>query len=268
MVVTPHPLATAAGEEILQLGGTAVDAMVAVQTVLGLVEPQSSGLGGGAFAVYHEAATGQTITVDAREKAPAAATEDRFAGLPSFFVAWQSGLSVGVPGVPRMMEDMHQKYGQLPWKRLFESGQKLAMEGFELSNRTSATVNTLLDFNTNVLGFTNCTERLLFRDPAAFEYFVDTTSCIAKPAGTLMKNQAYSETLTALANDGADAFYTGVIAEDIVAAVQGDLAMPGDMTIQDMEEYQVIEREPVCFEYQGHTICSMGPPSSHGDFAV
>ena len=101
MVVTANPLATAAGEQVLRTGGTAADAMIAAQTVLGLVEPQSSGLGGGAFVVYHDAATGTTTTIDAREKAPSAATEDRFEGL-GFFTAWQSGLSVGVPGVPRL----------------------------------------------------------------------------------------------------------------------------------------------------------------------
>lgn len=267
MLVTPHPLATAAGEEILSQGGTAVDAMVAVQTVLGLVEPQASGLGGGAFAVYHEAATGKTITIDARETAPAAATEDRFAGLGNFFVAWQSGLSVGVPGVPRMMEHMHQKYGKLPWKDLFQSAQKLATEGFELSERTSTTVDALLEINTNVLGLSDCNDRLILRDPVAYEYFVDASTCTAKPSGTLMTNLAYNDTLTALANDGADAFYKGTIAEDIVAAVQGDLALRGDMTTQDMEAYQVIERDPVCFEYKEYNVCGMGPPSS-GALAV
>lgn len=264
MVVTAHPLATMAGEEILSQGGTAADAMVAVQTVLGLVEPQSSGIGGGAFVVYYDAATKKTIAIDGREKAPAAATEDRFAGLISFFPAWQSGLSVGVPGVPRLMEHVHSKFGQLPWARLFEPAQKLSTEGFELTERTSQTVSALLDFNTNLLGFENCSERLLFRDPAAFEYFVDTATCTAKPAGTKMTNQAYYETLVTLANDGVGAFYSGTIANDIAAAVQGDLAIPGDMTVDDLAAYDVVEREPVCVEWRAHTICGMGPPSSGG----
>jgi gamma-glutamyltranspeptidase/glutathione hydrolase len=118
MVVTANPLATAAGAKILKQGGTAVDAMIAVQTVLGLVEPQSSGLGGGAFVVYYDAHRGKTTTIDSREKAPATAIEDRFQGL-GFTQAWQSGLSVGVPGVPRMMEYMHDRYGQLSWRKLF-----------------------------------------------------------------------------------------------------------------------------------------------------
>ena len=111
MIVTANPLATAAGAKVLQTGGTAADAMIAAQTVLGLVEPQSSGLGGGAFVVYYDAATNTTTTIDAREKAPSAATEDRFSGL-GFFSAWQSGLSVGVPGVPRLLEYMHDELRQ------------------------------------------------------------------------------------------------------------------------------------------------------------
>lgn len=120
MVVTAHPLATQAGVGILEQGGTAVDAMIAVQAVLGLVEPQSSGLGGGAFVVYFDAETQQTTTFDGREKAPAAATQARFLreGQPLEFVqAWQSGLSVGVPGVPRLLETLHRRYGRLPWPK-------------------------------------------------------------------------------------------------------------------------------------------------------
>eukprot|EP00544_Gedaniella_sp_CCMP2646_P009892 CAMPEP_0202497414 /NCGR_PEP_ID=MMETSP1361-20130828/22743_1 /ASSEMBLY_ACC=CAM_ASM_000849 /TAXON_ID=210615 /ORGANISM="Staurosira complex sp., Strain CCMP2646" /LENGTH=721 /DNA_ID=CAMNT_0049129009 /DNA_START=113 /DNA_END=2278 /DNA_ORIENTATION=- len=264
MVVTPHPLATAAGQEILEMGGTAADAVVAVQSVLGLVEPQSSGLGGGAFCVYYDAETGDIVSLDGRETAPAAATEDRFASLDNFLVAWQSGLSVGVPGVPRLLQHLHDKFGQVPWKGLFEPAQTLATNGFELSERISATVSTLLDYNTNVLGFENCSERLLFRDPTAFSYFVDESTCTAKPAGTRVTNDAYYETLVSVANEGANVFYTGTIAADIVAAVQGDLNIPGDMTVEDLANYKVVEREPVCLDYRNHSICGMGPPSSGG----
>ena len=117
MIVTANPLASAAGARILQNGGTAADAMVAAQAVLGLVEPQSSGLGGGAFVVYYDAATGTTTTFDAREKAPTAATEDRFLGM-CFTTAWQSSLSVDVPGTPRVMEVVHQRIGKRPWPLL------------------------------------------------------------------------------------------------------------------------------------------------------
>jgi gamma-glutamyltranspeptidase/glutathione hydrolase len=264
MVVTANPLATEAGAKILKIGGTAADAMVAVQTVLGLVEPQSSGLGGGAFIVYYDAKTGTTTTIDAREKAPAAATEDRFLddeGVSiGFFNAWQSGLSVGVPGTPRMMEYMHERYGKLPWRLLFLPARKLARKGFELTERTSSQVAGLLDRNTGC----GDDERLFFRDPMAFEYFVNTDDCTAKPAGTLIRNKAYAKTLRALARRGADAFYYGPIARDIAAAVQGDLNIPGDMTEEDLANYEVIEREPVCIDYMDYYVCGMGPPSSGG----
>ena len=210
MVVTANPLATAAGEKVLKAGGTAADAMLAVQAVLGLVEPQSSGLGGGAFVVYYDAESGQTTTIDAREKAPAQATEDRFAGL-GFFSAWQSGLSVGVPGTPRMMEYMHQKFGRKPIRTLYVNAIKLAQKGFPLTQRTSDQVAGLLARNQD------CDNRLFFRDPTAFEYFANP-DCSAKPAGTLMVNKPYAETLKAMARRGSDAFYTGTIAENIAAA--------------------------------------------------
>jgi gamma-glutamyltranspeptidase/glutathione hydrolase len=214
-----NPLATDTGEHILKLGGTAADAVVAVQTVLGLVEPQSSGLGGGAFIVYYDANTGKTTTIDAREKAPAAATEDRFSDFTDFFTPWQSGLSVGVPGTPRMMEYMHERFGKLPWQRLFVPGKTLAQKGFKLTERTSSQVEGLLERN-YLLGY-SCDEgdRLFFRDPTAFEYFVNTDDCTAKPAGTLMRNKAYANTLKALAQNGTDAFYYGPIARDIADAV-------------------------------------------------
>ena len=260
MVVTANPLATEAGEKILKRGGSAADAMVAVQTVLGLVEPQSSGLGGGAFVVYYDAATDTLTTIDAREKAPAAANENRFDGL-GFSAAWQSGLSVGVPGTPRMLEYMHQRYGRLPWKPLFNPAKQLAQKGFELTERTSSQVQGLLDRNAS------CAERLYFRDPVALAYFADPATCEAKPAGTKIKNKDYADTLKAIANKGADGFYTGEIAQDIADAVQGDLALAGDMTTQDLKNYEVVERPPVCIEYRSRNVCGMGPPSS-GALAV
>ncbi|MCB1957599.1 MAG: gamma-glutamyltransferase [Rhodocyclaceae bacterium] len=256
MIVTANPLASLAGAKILQNGGTAADAMVAAQAVLGLVEPQSSGLGGGAFVVYYDAATGITTTFDAREKAPAAATEDRFAGL-GFTTAWQSGLSAGVPGTPRVMEVVHDRYGKLPWPRLLQPAISLAEGGFELTARTAEQVASLLALNPS------CENRLFFRDPVAFEYFANP-DCTAKAAGTQMVNRPYARTLKALRSGGADAFYHGPIAADIAAAVQGDLAIPGDMTVDDLANYQVIERPPVCINYRGRDVCGMGPPSSGG----
>ena len=259
MVVTANPLATAAGETVLRRGGSAADAMVAVQTVLTLVEPQSSGIGGGAFIVYYDAKTGKTTTIDAREKAPGAATEDRFAGL-GFFDAWQSGLSVGVPGVPRMMEYMHDNYGRLPWRSLFRRAIFLAQNGYRLTRRTRDQVAGLLSLNPS------CDDRLFFRDETAFNYF-SRPDCRAKSAGTLIINQPYANTLKALRDSGADAFYQGPIANDIVRAVRRDLNIRGDMTRADLANYQVVEREPVCIDYRGHNVCGMGPPSS-GALAV
>ncbi len=264
MVVTANPLATAAGERILRKGGTAVDAMIAVQTVLGLVEPQSSGIGGGAFVVYYDAWRDKTITIDAREKAPSAATEDRFANAGGFIGAWQSGLSVGVPGVPRMMEFMHDRYGFLPLKKLYRPAIRLARKGYPLTQRTSDQVANLLAFNDRF--GRSCDDRLFFRDPTAFEYFANP-DCTAKPAGTIIKNPEYADTLRTLRRFGSDGFYKGEIAADIVAAVQGDLNIPGDMSIEDLANYNVVVREPVCIDYRGHNVCGMGPPSS-GALAV
>ena len=259
MVVTANPLATAAGARILKQGGTAADAMIAAQTVLGLVEPQSSGIGGGAFIVYYDAKADKTLTIDAREKAPATATENRFLGR-GFFEAWQSGLSVGVPGVPAMIEYMHNEYGRLPLNRLLKPAISLAENGYELTQRTSDQVAGLLARNSS------CGDRLFFRDATAFEYFANS-DCTAKPAGTLIYNYPYADTLRAIRHQGADAIYEGIIASSIATAVQGDLNIPGDMTMADLANYQIVVRDPVCFEYRGHNVCGMGPPSS-GALAV
>jgi len=262
MVVTAHPLATEAGAKVLKNGGTAADAMVAVQTVLGLVEPQATGLGGGAFIVYYDAASGQLTTIDAREKAPATATENRFASL-SFNDAWQSALSVGVPGVPRMMEYAHERFGRLPWHRLFQPAIKLSLKGYERSERTERQVSQLLALNTS------CEDRLFFRDEKAFKYFANP-DCTAKPAGEIVRNPAYARTLLAIALGGADAFYKGPNGKAIVAAVQADRNPTGDgvLSLQDLADYKVVERAPICLWYRlQHRICGMGPPSS-GALAV
>ena len=256
MVVTANPLATDAGARILKLGGTAVDAMVAVQTVLGLVEPQSSGIGGGAFVVYYDARKGRVTTFDAREKAPAAATGDRFLDEKGdsigFINAWQSGLSAGVPGVPMLLEKMHKRYGRLPWRILYADAIKLAKNGFELTERTSSQAGALA-----ARGFP------FFRDPAARAYFLESDDT-AKPPGTVITNEPYADTLKHLVRKGARGFYKGPIAEAIVAAVTGDPAIPGDMTLADLAAYEVVEREPVCVMYRKHEVCGMGPPSSGG----
>lgn len=273
MIVTANPLATAAGEHELQRGGSAVDAMIAAQAVLSLVEPQSSGLGGGAFVVYYDAKNDDLTTFDAREKAPIAATEKWFlddeGNDRGFFPSWQSGLSVGVPGTPRLLEDMHKRYGKKRWSTLFKRAQKLARNGFPLTQRTSDQVNGLLGRAASL--DSKCESQLYFRDPAAFNYFIEPTlddeggaDCAAKPAGTIITNMEYVQTLRTLARQGADGFYQGEIAQAIVDAVNSDPNIPGAMTLQDLADYRVIEREPVCIDYRGYPVCGMGPPSSGG----
>jgi gamma-glutamyltranspeptidase/glutathione hydrolase len=265
MIVTANPLATAAGASILNRGGTAVDAMIAAQTVLGLVEPQSSGIGGGAFVVYYDADTGDLTTFDAREKAPMTAEPDRFldenGNSRGFFANWQSGLSVGVPSIPLLMETLHDRYGRLQYQTLFNPAKALAQGGFAITGRTSDQVNTLLGFNDG-----DCVNRLFFRDPTAFEYFTNgaTTDCAAKPEGTIVKNKDYADLMKILAKQGADGFYSGPVAKAIATAVQTDLNIPGDMTIEDLAKYTVVERTPVCIVYRGYDVCGMGPPSSGG----
>jgi gamma-glutamyltranspeptidase/glutathione hydrolase len=229
MVAAADPRAVAAGLEMLRAGGSAADAAVAVQLVLGLVEPQSSGLGGGAFVLHWSEKERRVRSYDARETAPAAARPERFLdrhGNPEHFMAAvMSGRSVGVPGVPRLLEVLHREHGRLPWARLFEPAIRLAQKGFTKTRRLA---------------------RMLEREPQMQPLF----------AGARIVNREYAQTLRALASRGADAFYRGAIAADIVRAVAADL------TLADLAAYRVIEREPVCGGYRGYRICGMGPPSS------
>ncbi len=227
MVVAADPNAVAAGVEMLRAGGSAADAAIAVQLVLGLTEPQSSGLGGGAFVLHWSEKERRVRTYDGRETAPAAARAERFLdpqGNPEQFLqAVASGRSVGVPGVPRLLERLHREHGRLPWARLFEPAIRFADGGFERTRRL---------------------QRMLERYPDV--------------RGLLPANRAYAATLRTLAKEGADAFYRGPIAEGIVRAVRAD------MTLEDLAGYRVIEREPVCGAYRGTRICGMGPPSAGG----
>lgn len=253
MVAAANPLAAQAGLDILRAGGSAADALVAVQTVLGLVEPQSSGIGGGAFALWYDAETGKLTTYDARETAPAAAGPDLFLddnGEPlAFFDAVVGGRSVGVPGIPRLMEEMHARHGRLDWADLFAPAIELAEAGFEVSPRLAG----LLEAETG---------RLDRQDEARAFFFDEAGTPLAE--SHLLANPAYAETLRAIAQDGADAFYSGPIAEAIVAAVEAFEDNPGLLTLDDLAGYEVIEREPVCVTYRAHVICGMGPPSSGG----
>jgi gamma-glutamyltranspeptidase/glutathione hydrolase len=240
MVAAAHPLATEAGVEVLRRGGSAVDAAIAVQMVLGLVEPESSGIGGGAFLVHWSEKDRRVVTYDGRETAPAAARAGRFlkdGKREPFMQAVLSGRSVGVPGLLRMLELAHRRHGRLPWRELFAPAIRLAEEGFAVSPRLARVLEA---------------EQHLRDDPAARRIFY---------SGSIVKNPGYAATLREVAEKGADAFYRGAIAADIAAAVR---AHGGDMAEQDLAAYRALEREPVCGEYRVWRLCSMGPPSSGG----
>ena len=257
MVAAANPHAVQAGADVLAAGGTAADAYVAVQTVLGLVEPQSSGLGGGAFLVWFDASTGELTTLDGRETAPFAATVQLFQdenGEPlKFWDAVVGGRSVGTPGTPALMEAAHRYWGRLAWGPLFDAGINLAEEGFAVSPRLASLVAADVE-----KGRLN-----RFEDTAA--YFVPEGTPLQ--VGATLKNPAYAATLRAIAEGGADAFYTGSIAAAIVDAVQGAEGNPGVLSLADLAAYQVKERPPVCVTYRAHDVCGMGPPSS-GALAV
>lgn len=249
MVVAAHPLAAEAGREMLRKGGSAIDAAIATQLVLGLVEPQSSGLGGGAFIVHWQEAAKAVTTFDGRETAPAAARPDRFIvnGEPMDFPdAVRSGLSVGVPGVVRAMELSHSKHGKLPWSDLFAPAIALAENGFALPSR----LHDLLKWEGSE-AFAPDARRYFFNDDGT-----------AKPAGTVLKNPDYAATLRAISAGGAKAFYEGPIAEAIVAAVAAAPIAKGDLTLADLAGYQAKERAALCFTYRLRKLCGMGPPSS------
>ncbi len=249
MVAAANPLAVEAGARILSEGGSAADAMIAVQTVLGLVEPQSSGLGGGAFLVYYDAERGELTTLDGRETAPLAATPQLFQqdGEPlDFYDAVVGGLSVGTPGTPRLMERAHEMWGRADWASLFEDAIGFARDGFEVSPRLATLV-------------AEDGERLR-RFASTESYFFPGGTPIA--AGDTLTNTAYAETLEAIATEGADVFYSGEIAQGIVDTVRNAEGNPGKLSMTDLAIYDVVERPAVCAPYRGAEICGMGPPSS------
>lgn len=254
MVAAADPRAVEAGLAVLRDGGHAVDAAIAVHAVLGLVEPQSSGLGGGAFMVVYDHASDETTVYDGRETAPLSATENLFVVNEKplgFLQAWQTGRSTGVPGVVSLYETAHGAHGQAEWPSLFEDAITLAEEGFEVSPR-------LADLLAN--------ERLrqvirLDENPVAAEYFYPGGEPLA--AGDVRDNPAYAKTLERVAANGASVFYEGEIPASIIAATQAE-PLPGDLTMQDFEAYETIVREPLCGPWRTYRICSAPPPSSGG----
>lgn len=255
MVAAAHPLAVQAGVSLLAQGGSAVDAAVAVQLVLNVVEPQSSGIGGGAFMLHFDAAQRQTLAYDGRETAPAAATSDQFSGadgkpLP-FLQAVDGGLSVGVPGVLRMLALAHQAHGRLPWAALFAPAIALAEHGFAVSPRLS----------TSIAG---SAVRIRAQGGAVAALFLNADGS-AKAAGTWLVQPELAATLRAVASGGPQAFYTGDIAQAMVAAVATHPTRPGRLALADLAGYQAKVREPVCATYRvAYRICGMPPPSSGG----
>ena len=254
MVAAGHPLAVEAGLKMLDRGGNAIDAMIATQLVLNLVEPSSSGLGGGAFLLFHDASAGKLHAIDGRETAPAGATPDLFTtdgGKPlAFRTARGSGISVGTPGTPRLLEVAHARFGKLAWKELFQPAIELAERGFPVSERLHRQIES---------------EQIPWND-AARAYFLGPDGK-PKPIGTTLKNPQFAATLRALAAGGADAFYSGDIARDIVAAVQGHGARGGSLSADDLKGYRVRDVEAVCGKYRTWKVCGM-PPSSSGGVAV
>lgn len=254
MVVTANPHATAAGLEVLKAGGSAVDAAIAIESVLSLVEPQSSGLAGGAFMVHYDSETKSLAVYDGRESAPSGATPDMFLlengeSMP-FIQAKTSGLSTGVPGVLAMLSMAHKEQGILEWDSLFSYASKLANEGFEISPRLHGMLERFGKYipSTPEEGPTD-----------AFEYFYDEAG-VAHPEGYLLKNPAYAKTLEIIAKDPTE-FYQGEIAKEIAAMVQRE-PRAGSLTAEDIAAYKPVKRAALCQDYRDTQICGAPPPSS------
>lgn len=252
MVVAAHPLAAQAGLEMLRAGGSAVDAAIAVQLVLALVEPQSSGLGGGAFLLHWDAGKKQLKSYDGRERAPLAARPGRFLPAPAGRADWRkilaSGRAVGVPGLVSMLADAHAAHGRLPWMALFAPAIRLAENGFPVGKRLNQLLTRAGPGRFN---------------EAARRYFFDAEGA-PWPVGHLLKNPALAKTLAEIAEKGPAAFYTGAITRNIVDAVNTAPGSAGDMTLSDLAGYRAKERPPVCAPYRVYRVCGMGPPSSGG----
>lgn len=254
---TANPLATKAACDVLRDGGTAADALVAAQMVLGLAEPQSSGIGGGAFLMYYDAEKNTVDAYDGREVAPKSATEnylqwiddvDRTEPKPS---ARASGRSIGVPGVLRMLDMAHKDHGKSEWRELFDPAIALADQGLTISPRLAQQISE--------------SAKDLAGDDAAREYFLNPDGS-PRAAGTALTNPAMAKTLGAIASDGADAFYTGAIAQGIVdaTATTSGGRTPGQVTLDDLSSYQAKKRTALCSPYRDHEVCGMPNPSSGG----
>ena len=249
MAAAANPLAAEAGREILRKGGSAIDAAIAMQAVLTLVEPQSSGIGGGAFIMLWDGK--QVHAYDGRETAPAGATERLFlkadGSQMSFPEAQIGGRSVATPGVLRALEMAHKKTGHLPWATLFEPAIRLAEQGFAISPRLHSLI---------------AADRYITRSPEMAAYFLNPDGT-PKATGTLLKNQPLANVLKRIAKEGPDALYHGAIAEEITRKVQGN-SNAGSLSLNDLKDYTAKERAPLCTDYKRWQVCGMPPPSSGG----
>ncbi len=253
MAVTANPHASDAAEQILAKGGSAVDAAIAAQLVLGLVEPQSSGIGGGAFMLHWQAESAELVAWDGRETAPASANENYFLhsnGQPeAFFDAVIGGHSVGVPGVIAMLDAAHREHGKLPWRELFEPAITLAETGFAISERLHILLSRMPKVAVNPE-----IQRYFFQPP--------TQSWQPKAAGEMLRNPAYARTLRRLAQLGSREFYHGLLAHNIVRAVQSDPNRAGNLSLSDLANYRPIKRRALCAPFRDYQVCGAPPPSS------
>ncbi len=251
MVAAAHPLAVDAGLEVLARGGSAIDAAVAVQMMLGVVEPQASGVGGGGFLLYYDGASHAITVYDGRETAPAGATPSLFLGVDGkplpFRQAVVSGKSVGVPGAVSLLELAHKEHGRLPWNSLFATSIDTARKGFPVSSRLAAWLELVKPFG---------------NEPAARATYYNSDGA-PKKQGDAVVNAALADTMQSIADKGSSILREGPIAEEMVRRVQGHLR-PGTLTLADLAQYQPVKREALCGPYRVWTICGMGPPSSGG----
>jgi gamma-glutamyltranspeptidase/glutathione hydrolase len=253
LVSAADPRAAAAGTAMLEAGGNAADAAAATLIALTVVEPQSSGLGGGAFLLWHDAASGRTWSIDAREKAPASARPDRFVrpdGTPMpFMEAVAGGYSVGVPGTLALVAELSRRWGRLPWERLFQPAIALARDGVELTERAHKMIETRRE--------------LLAASPDAAAIFLDPSGQ-PWPVGHRLVQPRLADTLELLAHQGPRAFYEGAVGAEITAAVAHAFAHPATLSADDLRRYRAEDRPPVCRPYRIWRVCSMGPPSFGG----
>jgi gamma-glutamyltranspeptidase/glutathione hydrolase len=256
MIAAANPYASEAGAAMLRKGGSAVDAAIAVQAVLSLVEPESSGLAGGAFMLHYDEKSGDVAAYDGRETAPMGATPALFLdneGEPlPFLEAMIGGSSVGTPGVVKMLWLAHQEHGKLEWGELFQPAIKLAEEGFTVAPKLAEAI---------------ARDPVLMQMPVAQDYFYRTdANGLRVPAaeGDVLKNPAYAETLKIIAAEGWKGFYQGKVAEEIVSTVQNAPRRPGTLALSDFAAYEAKKREPICAPYRAYRVCSMPPPTSGG----